>query len=548
MFPFKKHFHRKINFPKRVMLTLGVDANRLAELLGGPLRTAILHSECGTGKTIVTLLALKFLIEERIHKFVNGTLHIENGDRVFKPSVIFMPSTMLRRYLAKLRSCWMGIFDIWLLCEASDNFRDRDKKLNLIDNLEDLQKQVNHWATDHKNSNTARIILLTSYEAGAEFMLNPETNRSQSSQQIQGLTPTMMWSTMVLGESQFINKEMTSYHKLAKQLDRDALLLVSSNFLTSLQDLYGYLNVIWDTAWPFNYSFEPESTLHTTLYDPTTYEHLLKREKIQGVTLKRVVSAGEIMTDKLTPRQRKRCEEYIRFVLGGYGPAYLLHPELYKEFWHTPGSEVSTIAPVVQKILEMVSVRRGLFTPMKLPNDDITYVGKGVSGLDIRTVELMSKATDSVRKRLHEHISQLLKYPEVLDVGAGAVEATLDSAVCRRLSMISTDINNVKLTTPTKGLLNILSTVQGNAIPLTSANRSGDINRPATFDTTSGLQWLFYLTRDSQRYSFPTGRLDQVRYAAWDSPKYCYVLLRALEAKERNEKLLVCVNNPLISQ
>ncbi|KAL6904243.1 hypothetical protein GGI43DRAFT_432850 [Trichoderma evansii] len=562
------------------------DANRLAELLGGPLRTAILHSECGTGKTFVTLLALKFLIEERIHKFANDTLHIESDDRVFKPSVIFMPSAMLRQYFAKISYCWMGIFDIWLLCEASDNFRDLDQKLNIIDNIEDFQKKVDHWAIDHKNSNTARIILLTSYEAGVMLMLDPETSRPQSSQKIQGLTAqkqyntsnvalegasikfsseksdengrgdnetgfyhrcnskqdtiaqnsrermvvqNSMWNAVVLGECQFIKKETTSYHKLAKQLDRDALLLVSSNPLTSLQDLYGYLRVIWYTAWPFSYSLEPDSTLRTTLYHPTTYENLLKRESVHGVTLTRVVAGGEIMTDKLTPRQRQRCEEYIRG-------------------WHTIGCEVSTIAPAIQRILGMVSVRRGLFTPMKLPNDDITYVGKGVSGLSIRTIELTPKDTDSIRKKLDNHISQLLKYPEDLYVEVGAVENMLDSAICRRLSTISTDINNVKLTTPTKGLLNILSTIPGNSIPLTSTRGSGDINRPATFDATGGLEWLFYLTRDSQRYSFPIGRLDQVRYAAWDSSKYCYVLMRALEAKERDEKLLVCVNNPLTSQ
>lgn len=583
---------------------LGVDANRLTELLGGPLRTAILHSECGTGKAFVTFLALKFLIDERIHKFDNGILHIEQDDRIFKPSVIFMPSAVLRHYFTKVNSCWMGIFDIWLLCEDSDNFTAGDQKPNIIDSLEDFQKQINHWAIEHKSPNTSRIVILASYETGAKFMLNPETRQPQSRQQIQGLSAQKqydttnvaldgssqkpsnreyddnghgddearfyhrpscrtetaqkshekmviqndMWNVVVLGECQFINKETNSYHKLAKKLDRNSLLLFSSHPLTSLQDLYGYLVVMWDTAWPFSHSFTPESALHTTLYKPTTYERLIKRENFHGVNLKRVVAGGEIMTDQLTPRQRQRCEEYIRFVLGGYGPAYLLHPELYKEFWYTGGGEVSTIAPVIQKIFEMISVRRGLFTPMKLPNNDITFVGKSVAGLTIRTVELMPTDTNLGREKLDKHISQLLQYTGNMDVERGAVKAMLDSAICRRLSMISTDINNIKLTTPTKGLLNILSTVEGNAMPLTPTGGSGDIHWPATSDTTGGLQWLFYLTSDSQRYNFPTNRLDQVRYAVWDSPKYRYVLLRALEAKERDEKLLVCVNNPLTSQ
>lgn len=286
-----------------------------------------------------------------------------------------------------------------------------------------------------------------------------------------------------------------------------------------------------------------------TLYDPTTYKHLLKREDLLGVTLTRVVAREEIMADKLTPRQRQRCEEYTEFVLGGRGPAYLLHPELYKDFWHNNGCEVSTIVPIIRKILEMVYVRPRLRTPKKLPSGDSTYVGRESAGLVVRTVELIPTERISVKRKLEEHISQVLKYPEELYVEAEEVEAMLGSAVCRHLSMVSTGLNNIAVTTPTKRILNFLSAVQGNVTPPASKKGPVDIrNQPGTYDTTGGLEWLFYQTRDSQRYTFPKDRQSQVRYSAWDSPKYSYVLLKALEAKERNEKLLVCVNNALISQ
>ncbi|PTB39400.1 hypothetical protein M441DRAFT_460351 [Trichoderma asperellum CBS 433.97] len=371
------------------------------------------------------------------------------------------------------------------------------------------------------------LVILASYETGAKFMLNPETRQPQSRQQIQGLSAQKQYDTTNVALDGSSQKPSNREYDDNGHGDDEARFYHRPSCRTETAQKSHEKMVIQNDMWNVR---------------------LIKRENFHGVNLKRVVAGGEIMTDQLTPRQRQRCEEYIRFVLGGYGPAYLLHPELYKEFWYTGGGEVSTIAPVIQKIFEMISVRRGLFTPMKLPNNDITFVGKSVAGLTIRTVELMPTDTNLGREKLDKHISQLLQYTGNMDVERGAVKAMLDSAICRRLSMISTDINNIKLTTPTKGLLNILSTVEGNAMPLTPTGGSGDIHWPATSDTTGGLQWLFYLTSDSQRYNFPTNRLDQVRYAVWDSPKYRYVLLRALEAKERDEKLLVCVNNPLTSQ
>lgn len=576
-----------------------VDASRLAELLGGPLRTAILHSECGTGIISVASLASKFLIDERIHTFDNGMLHIEEADRIFKPSIMFVPSATLRGHFAALRSVWVGIFHILLLCEATENWMNPDEKSNVIDNTAELQKHVDRWAAEHRDFKTARTILLVSYEAGVRFMLGSKPNQPHPSQQMQDAvaqkqhdvnvvlekavpedgdennripdgidSPHLssseqdasaqndheklaihndMWNLVILSECHFIKKETTSQHSLVTQLDRDALLLVSSNPLNTLKDFYGYLRLIWDAAWPFSYSMDPGSTIKSAIYNPETYEHLLRRETTHEAIRKRVI-AGGVAPDTLTSRQRQRRAEYIKFILEGSGPAYLFHPELYNDFWQSNGLDASGMAPVFQKLLEMVSVRRGLLTPLRLPNGDITYFGMGGSGLTIRTVELTSTDSDSVKKRFDSHISELLKSAEDLNVEIGEVEATLDNAICRRLSMISTDVNNIALTIPTKGLLNLLSTVHGSSIPSASMKGSEYINWLAKFDTAGGLEWLFYHTRELQRYSFPNAKLGQVRYAAWDSPKYCYVLLRALEAKERGEKLLVCVNNLLTSQ
>ncbi|UKZ66445.1 uncharacterized protein TrAtP1_007619 [Trichoderma atroviride] len=580
-----------------------IDAGQLAILLDGPLRTAILNGESDTENTFLALLALKLLIDQRWRTIDSGTLPIEEADRLYKPSIIFVPSVILRQYFLEIRSLWMGIFDIWLLCDANDEHMNADQISNTINNTKKLQEHTNLWTTEHKKPSTAQTVLLMSYETGMKLMLSAETDQPQHSQEIQGqvtqqhratdvatdqtfakdlgkkmhesghgnnetdfhhpsspqdvttrnyrekmVIQNVMWNVVILEECHLIKKETTSY-KLAKKLDRDAMLLVSENPLTTLNDLYGYLLLLWDMAWPFAYSSELDSTLCLTLYDPATYKHLLKREDLLGVTLTQVVAREELMVDKLTPRQRQRCKEYTKFVLEGRGPAYLLHPELYKDFWHKSECNVSTIVPIIRKTLEMVSTRLISPTPKKPLSGDSTSMSRENAGLTVQTVELISIERLSAKKKLEEHVSQVLKYPEELYVEAEDVEAMLESAVCRHLSMVSTDLNSIALTTPTKGMLNLLSDVQEKVIPTASTEGSADIrNRPGTYDTTGGLEWLFYQTRDSQRYTFPRDRQSQVRYSAWDSPKYSYVLLRALKAKERNEKLLVWANNPLISQ
>lgn len=324
-----------------------------------------------------------------------------------------------------------------------------DEKSNVIDNTAELQKHVDRWAAEHRDFKTARTILLVSYEAGVRFMLGSKPNQPHPSQQMQDAvaqkqhdvnvvlekavpedgdennripdgidSPHLssseqdasaqndheklaihndMWNLVILSECHFIKKETTSQHSLVKQLDRDALLLVSSNPLNTLKDFYGYLRLIWDAAWPFSYSMDPGSTIKSAIYNPETYEHLLRRETTHEAIRKRVI-AGGVAPDTLTPRQRQRRAEYIKFILEGSGPAYLFHPELYKDFWQSNGLDASAITPVFQKLLEMVSVRRGLLTPLRLPNGDITYFGMGGSGLTIRTVELTSTDSDSVNQ------------------------------------------------------------------------------------------------------------------------------------------------------
>lgn len=127
------------------------DAHRLAELLSGKLRSAMLLSDCGTGKTFVTLLTLKFLLDERIQAHKKGALDLLDGDRVFKPNIIFVPSATLSQFFSEVNSCWAGIFNIYSFYQSRSNCANTGRKIKTIDTLQDLQKYVNRWAKQHQD-------------------------------------------------------------------------------------------------------------------------------------------------------------------------------------------------------------------------------------------------------------------------------------------------------------------------------------------------------------------------------------------------------------
>ncbi|KAL6693655.1 P-loop containing nucleoside triphosphate hydrolase protein [Trichoderma pleuroticola] len=596
------------------------DAHRLAELLSSNLRSAMLLSECGTGKTFVTLLTLKFLLDERIHAHQNGTLDLLDGDRVFKPNIIFVPSATLNQFFSEVNSDWAGIFDIYSFYQTRSNCENYDRQIKTIDTLHDLQEHVDRWAKRHKDPETGRVILLTAYSTATYRILETRGSKSLTRDQMNRLSSqgntigydsqdeemtaifedsleandeeegarrigkstaayirrskkmltNDMWNGVVCDECHQIKNPGTRANELVWQLDREALLLVSATPLPNhVRDINGYLRVLWDPAWPFVYA---------SLFDES-----IELEAEEPLTLNRVLHGRVKPTSRLSPRECCRAMEYKSFVEDQHGAAYLLNPNLFMEFAKNNdyGTCVSTLA--VGPILKLLSVRRGMLTRMTLPNGDVTFMGKGIAGLKTETVELELPA--DVKPKLAAHINILVDKlmspteagPSEMLTGGYVLERPgmmLNGAIYRRLSLASTDINNIKLTSPSARLLQRLSDLrrgtvgevpQGMSatrllntagvaqnpfddldlqINTTDIDESGrpeyqrrkearkarskpivaaghkEVDQVAHFDTTGGLQWNFYNTREDQSLGFLLHRVDQVRYVAWNSPKW----------------------------
>ncbi|PKK43047.1 hypothetical protein CI102_13080, partial [Trichoderma harzianum] len=572
------------------------DAHRLAELLSGKLRSAMLLSDCGTGKTFVTLLTLKFLLDERIQAHKKGALDLLDGDRVFKPNIIFVPSATLSQFFSEVNSYWAGIFNIYSFYQSRSNCANTDRQIKTIDTLQDLQKYVDQWAKQHQDPETGRVILLTAYSTATRRLLKRRVGKSLTRDQMELLSSqgdaidydrqdeeitaifedppersektltNDMWNVVVCDECHQIKNPGTRANELVRQLDREALLLVSATPLPNhVRDISGYLRVLWDPAWPFGYQQKGDATNANAFFGDLVYDSLfdesIKLEVGEPLTLNRVLHGRVKTTSQLSPRELRRAMEYKSFVEDQNGPAYLLNPNLFMEFAKNKeyGTCVSTLA--VGPILKLLSVRRGMLTMMTLPNGDITFMGKGIAGFKTETVELEHSA--EVKAKLAAHINILadkLMTPteagpsEVLAGGYVLERAGIifNGAVYRRLSLASTDVNNIKLTTPSIRLLQRLSDLRqgtvGEVPQRFLAAGHEEVDQVALFDTTGGLQWNFYNTRANQKLGFPPDRVNQVRYVAWDSPKYIYTVLEALDAQTKGERLLVYTNNPLTSQ
>ncbi|KAH0491113.1 hypothetical protein TgHK011_002556 [Trichoderma gracile] len=515
------------------------DANQVAQLLGGPLRCAMLFSQCGTGKTSVMLLAIKFLIEENYSLSECGP---------FKPNVILMPLATFGTTVRELALRWHQVFDIWVLCRPRDSIHFTRSKT--IDSAENFQRQIDNWAARREDEAVARALLLASYESWLE--LSPVSTGSQQLASPAGEAddfceaekePTRnasvepLWNVVALDECQVLQGDANWYREMVTHVDREALLLVSGHPFLALENMSTYLQVLWNPAWPFGYRSETDSYCRELLHDPITYKRLMLGEGIAGITLDRLTSTGSGSDseayENLTEWQKARCDEFKLYVLIGCGPAYLLHPGLFGDLavLSQQGIAPQGLASVTKQILNMISVRRGMYTPFTLPDGKVTCLGDGVGRLAVRTIELMPP--EPVKQELCIRMFEMGPYIRTA-MEQCMVDASLQKALLPRLSMMATDVKNTTLILPTQRLIQNLRILQ-----------EGVLRHPISVETTGGLEWLFYNTRTSGSMQFPLDKVSQIKYAASGSPKYCHVLLRALQCQEEEERLLLFTNSPL---
>ncbi|KAH7313612.1 hypothetical protein B0I35DRAFT_480289 [Stachybotrys elegans] len=220
------------------MPTQVVDAYGVQQKMDSALRCACLANDCGTGKTITMLLALKFSIEA-LERDVLGT-DIPAGKVVFKPSYIYMPSNLINQAFESR--------NIFLIPYDTSTKRLTRPYRTISGDGETMQ--------DLATTNTNEEEMLVESALGEECEVASETGeRSIGSINI-NLRKLMLRDAdchwLICDEAHFVKNPLSTYSRTIRQIQKIALLFVSATMLSNkVQDVLGFCELVWRHEWGF---------------------------------------------------------------------------------------------------------------------------------------------------------------------------------------------------------------------------------------------------------------------------------------------------------
>lgn len=389
------------------------------------------------------------------------------------------------------------------------------------------------------------------------------------------------WSVVVTDDCHSLKNPCSTIHKIIASLPRESILFVSATPLSNhIRDIIGYLNLIWNTNWPFSYDETGKESVDS-YYHPDSWEKIKESGSFEHITTERLLTGprSDNSPEATTSLSRRFRLEYESFIREGKGPLHLLNPQLFQHYAiaHDWSTEVSTNA--VKPIMDMMSLKREILSQMTMPDGSMTCLGKNLKNMTVRTIELQPHEADKGElAQFCESLSndlirqQEFTAPELVSSGAiiASPKHLLNTSALRRLMCVSTDLGNRKLTDSSGRLARVVqkswltkffrSNPRGDKDVAESIAAQREKEKPRAAggcrevdeitytDNTGGLRFHFYRNRPSAAYSFPINRIAQVKVVAYRSPKYRYVIREALDAQKEGEKLLCYVNCPLTSQ
>lgn len=96
----------------------------------------------------IMALTLKFMNDQREAKWHAGELVVAEGDRAFKPSLMFVPAATLDQTFNELSTLWNGVLDVYSLYQSKLNCTNPTRQSVTIDTTQELQEMVDAWAAE----------------------------------------------------------------------------------------------------------------------------------------------------------------------------------------------------------------------------------------------------------------------------------------------------------------------------------------------------------------------------------------------------------------
>ncbi|KAJ4133488.1 hypothetical protein NW768_005074 [Fusarium equiseti] len=374
---------------------------------------------------------------------------------------------------------------------------------------------------------------------------------------------------LILDEAHAVKNVQSTMNRLLQQLDYDAIMLASATILSNhVRDFYGYIELIWDKDLPFDW--DPSTSVKAdTWYDIGTWKRLTQGKDAPEIESGRIYRDTEDeRTDgpPKTIRQLERYRHYSDHIRATGEPLFLMNPKQFFGFSSASQHSPAFAQSAIRTILHMLCVRRSMLSVMTLPDGTKSWPGKGIPPLHCNEVEFDLPAIPRAKlhqaiRNLHTNLTTMGPRKKTFKSSHGArvekPKVQLNGNALRRMCLASTNVHNLKMTSPivrtTKLLKDVtlrkimihtikestqppihnkkkqpllLPSVDDQSEALTpqkekrrealqrrqrpeAAADTAEMNRVAVEDPTKGLQWAFFLTRDSMKESFPESAIGR---------------------------------------
>ncbi|CRK32158.1 hypothetical protein BN1723_003831 [Verticillium longisporum] len=233
-------------------------------------------------------------------------------------------------------------------------------------------------------------------------------------------------------------------------------------------------------------------------------------------------------------------------------------------------------------MMDILQIRRGMLDPLTLPNSKVCHPEDGILIIEVCRFELGMRAdrkpvVRNVLSSLHENMTPTMS-KMAQHTGRGSVTGSsgmmIHPGMYRRAMLIGTDVRKQILTHPSVRCMKLLGDMEAMYNVMKSDGYHSDkgkktvttadvelgqppefqeaekqrpetaaaiaeMNRVALNDHTGGLHWYFYHTRPTDEFSFPSDRLEILRYAVNKSLKYACTLAMTLRCQQKQERLTI---------
>ncbi|EEU39657.1 uncharacterized protein NECHADRAFT_82059 [Fusarium vanettenii 77-13-4] len=474
-----------------------IDAFVVHQKVNSAPHCALLANECGSG-----MAGIEMSVRIRQQGLADESVRALSLAVSWKPTLWLCPFSILSQLYAEISDFWGGLFRVYCLHSQSHPGRDE----TVLRTTEELQELLKHLAEEQSPA-VARAVIISSYDTAVAKLWR------------KGLgTTNDEFSYLVLDGAHCVKNPRLERHKFIRTIKSESFVLIWTTPIADItRDMVGYAKLIWDPPYPLENDdwISPE-----TWYDDRFGTALLHGKSFGNIESCCIFlhRPKDTLPESTSFEPRNQSEqEYLDAVRAGR-LIFLLNLTSFAALARKTKFSAQFSLQATRKVLQMVTIQRGMNSSISLPDGITTSLGQRLSGLTV--FQAMLRATQDVERTIMELTESFL------DRSAGPDGLRRRSPdVRRRLSLISMDVNNHKLTFLSERFMNSIwkdsaGTIErytkgmrtpvqcvgskrkaemadedGPSTPTASA--SAGTSRVDRDDQTGGVNWGFLLARDS---------------------------------------------------